>query len=102
MTCLSTMAFLLCQPTLVWELRWTWKRCIDIVLEKKMDKAFLPDWLSHCAENRPGHLAVQCDQVQWSFVELDRQTVRLARQLAALGIQVGSRVALLAANGLPY
>jgi len=63
---------------------------------------FLPDWLARCAENRPGHLAVQCDGVQWSFAELDRQATRLARQLATIGVQEGNRVALLAANGLPY
>ena len=63
---------------------------------------FLPDWLARCAENRPEHLAVQCDQVQWSFAELDRQATRLARQLATIGVQEGNRVALLAANGLPY
>lgn len=63
---------------------------------------FLPDWLTRCAENRPGHLAVQCGQAQWSFAELDRQATRQARQLAALGIQEGQRVALLAANGLLY
>ncbi len=63
---------------------------------------FLPDWLARCAENRPGHLAVQHDQVQWSFVELDRQATRLARQLTTMGVQEGNRVALLAANGLPY
>ncbi len=63
---------------------------------------FLPDWLTRCAENRPGHLAVQCDQAQWSFAELDRQATRQARQLATLGVQEGHRVALLAANGLLY
>ncbi len=63
---------------------------------------FLPDWLARCAENSPGRLAVQCDQVQWSFAELDRRATKLARQLAALGMRPGNRVALLAANGLPY
>ena len=63
---------------------------------------FLPDWLTRCTENRPEHLAVQCGQVQWSFAELDRQATRLARQLATTGIEQGNRVALLAANGLPY
>jgi o-succinylbenzoate---CoA ligase len=62
----------------------------------------LPDWLTRCAENRPEHLAVQSDQVRWSFAELDRQATRLARQLATMGVQEGHRVALLAANGLPY
>ncbi len=63
---------------------------------------FLPDWLARCAENRPEHLAVQCEQVQWSFADLDRQATRLSRQLATTGVQEGNRVALLAANDLPY
>ena len=62
----------------------------------------LPDWLARCAENHPQYLAVQCEEVQWSFAELDRQATRLARQLAATGVQEGHRVALLAANGLRY
>jgi len=62
----------------------------------------LPDWLTRCAESRPEHLAVQYGKVQWSFAELDKQATRIARQLATLGIQEESRVALLAANGLPY
>jgi o-succinylbenzoate---CoA ligase len=35
-------------------------------------------------------------------MELDCQATRLARQLATMGVQQGHRVALLAANGLPY
>lgn len=64
--------------------------------------SFLPDWLAHQANNLPGHLAVQCGQVQWSFAELDRQATRLARQLATIGVQQGDRIALLAANGLSH
>src|SRR5947209_18906024 len=62
----------------------------------------LPDWLQPCAENRPGHLAVQCEQGQWSFADLNQLVTRLARQLATLGVREGNRVALLAANGLAY
>jgi len=47
-------------------------------------------------------MALQCEQVQWSFAELDRQASRLARQLATIGVQQGNRVALLATNGLSY
>jgi len=62
----------------------------------------LPDWLTRCAENHPQRLAVQYDQVQWSFTELDNQASRIARQLATSGVQEGSRIALLAANSLFY
>src|SRR6266487_2615196 len=62
----------------------------------------LPDWLTRCAENFPQRLAIKCGQVQWTFAELEQQVTHLARQLAAIGIQSGSRVALLASNGSPY
>ena len=62
----------------------------------------LPDWLARCAMNLPGHLAVQCGQVQWNFAELDHQATRLARQLATAGVQEGCRIALLAGNGLSF
>jgi len=62
----------------------------------------LPDWLTRCAENTPDHLAVQCGQVRWSFADLASQAEQLARQFAAAGVGVESRVALLASNGLAY
>src|SRR5579884_993023 len=62
----------------------------------------LPDWLKRCAENMPDHLAVKCGEIRWSFADLDQQATHLAYQLATIGIQKGSRVALLAANGLSY
>ncbi len=62
----------------------------------------LPNWLARCAENFPRHLAIRCGKVRWSFAELDQQATRLARQLAAAGVRRGNRIALLAANGLPY
>src|SRR6266516_1950486 len=62
----------------------------------------LPDWLTRCAENFPQRLAIKCGQVQWTFAELEQQVTHLARQLAAVGIQSGSRVALLASNGSPF
>lgn len=64
--------------------------------------ALLPDWLGRCAENQPGQLAIQSGQIRWTFAELDRQATRLARQLASASVREGSRVALLAANGLCF
>lgn len=60
----------------------------------------LPDWLVRCAQSLPEHLAIHCGQVRWSFAELARQTDQLAWQLAAAGVGVQCRVALLAPNGL--
>ncbi|HET8845078.1 MAG TPA: o-succinylbenzoate--CoA ligase [Ktedonobacteraceae bacterium] len=62
----------------------------------------LPDWLTHCAETMPEHLAIQCGSSNWSFAELARQVEKLAGQLATIGVVENSRVALLAPNGLVY
>src|SRR5262249_7475651 len=62
----------------------------------------LPNWLQCCAQNMPARLAIECGDIRWSFAELNRQAIRLARQLATLGVHEGSRVALLAMNGLPF
>jgi O-succinylbenzoic acid--CoA ligase len=62
----------------------------------------LPNWLTRCSENFPQHLAVRYKDTHWTFAILEQQVTRLARQLAAIGVRPGSRVALLAANGLAY
>jgi o-succinylbenzoate---CoA ligase len=62
----------------------------------------LPNWLTRCSENFPQHMAVYYQGVRWSFATLEQQVIHLARQLAALGTRPGSRVALLATNGLSY
>ncbi len=63
---------------------------------------YLPDWLTHSAQNHPDQLALKDQHTSWSFAELDRQATRMARQLASVGIQAEERIALLAANGLSY
>lgn len=65
-------------------------------------ETLLPDWLSRCAGNTPEHLAVKCGPTSWTFAELDAHASHLARQLATLGVNEGSRVATLAANSLDY
>jgi len=62
----------------------------------------LPNWLTRCSENFPQHLAIRYKDAHWTFATLEQQVTRLARQLAAIGVRAGSRVALLATNGLPY
>ncbi len=62
----------------------------------------LPDWLTRCAANAPERLALCCGEIRWTFAELDRQALHLARQFATLGAREGSRVALLAANSPAY
>ena len=62
----------------------------------------LPNWLIRCSENFPQHLAVRYKDVRWTFATLEQQVTHLAHQLATLGVRSGSRVALLATNGLSY
>ena len=66
------------------------------------EPTLLPNWLMRCAENAPERLALCCGQLRWTFAELDRPAQCLARQLASLDVQEGSRVALLAANNPAY
>ena len=65
-------------------------------------ETFLPNWLCRCSENYPQRLAVRYKDVRWTFAALEQQVTHLARQLAAIGVRPGSRVALLTLNGLPY
>jgi o-succinylbenzoate---CoA ligase len=63
---------------------------------------FLPDWLARCAANFPQRLAVQDEHTRWNFADLDREANHMARQLAAIGVKAGDRVALLAGNSCAY
>jgi o-succinylbenzoate---CoA ligase len=62
----------------------------------------LPDWLKRSTENHTKHPALEWQDGQWSFGELDQQADQLARRLAALNVCAGERVALLAANSPAY
>ena len=71
-------------------------------MDTRENARYLPDWLARCAANAPLRLAVQDGRARWSFADLDRAASRTARQLAALSVQEGDRVALLAGNGSAY
>ncbi|MEM8532642.1 MAG: o-succinylbenzoate--CoA ligase [Chloroflexota bacterium] len=58
----------------------------------------LPDWLRRRAATMPERIALLAGDTNWTFAELDQQVERLARQLIALGIQPGDRVAVLLQN----
>ncbi|WP_373323981.1 o-succinylbenzoate--CoA ligase [Dictyobacter formicarum] len=62
----------------------------------------LPNWLQRCADNTPQKQAISTPEIEWTFAEFNQQTIQLARQLSTLGIKQGSRVALLASNGVPF
>ena len=62
----------------------------------------LPNWLKRCGENNPQQIAISAHDVIWTFADLYQQSIRLAQQLATLGIHEGYRVAVLAGTGLPF
>jgi o-succinylbenzoate---CoA ligase len=59
----------------------------------------LPDWLGRRAVTHAGHPALIAGSVSWTFAELDDRVSDAARQLVALGVAAGDKVALLARNG---
>ncbi len=59
----------------------------------------VPDWLAAQARAMPGAPALIAGSVQWTFEQLDRRADRTARQLASLGVDRGTRVALLSWGG---
>ena len=58
----------------------------------------LPDWLRRRAGTMPERIALLAGDTKWTFADLDQQVEHLARQLMALGIQPGDRVAVLLQN----
>jgi O-succinylbenzoic acid--CoA ligase len=51
------------------------------------------DWVTAAAQNRPGHPAVVTRDGELTYAELDAHADVVARQLAALGVDKGGRVA---------
>lgn len=58
-----------------------------------------PDWLAFRAATSPHRCAIVAGDGEWTFAELDAVVTRAARQLAALGVQQGDRIATLLHNG---
>ena len=63
---------------------------------------FLPDWLARRAALHPERPALIVAGRTYSFGELSAWADAVARQLAALGVAPGDRVAILAHNGPAY
>ncbi len=51
------------------------------------------DWVTAAAQDRPGHPAVVARDGELTYAELDARADSVARQLAALGVDEGGRVA---------
>lgn len=58
----------------------------------------LGDLLRRAARRHPTKLAIRCGAVEWTYAQFDTVCSRLATGLAAQGVAVGDRVAVLARN----
>ncbi|WP_374249799.1 acyl-CoA synthetase [Thermomonas sp.] len=58
----------------------------------------LGDLLRRSARRHPDKLAIRCGAVEWTYAQFDTVCSRLATGLAAQGVAVGDRVAVLARN----
>ncbi len=58
----------------------------------------LGDLLRRTARRHPNKLAIRCGAVEWTYAQFDAVCSRLAAGLAAQGVAVGDRVAVLARN----
>lgn len=65
-------------------------------------KATLPAMLAHSVAIRGGNDAVVMAGETLSYDDLDRRTARMARALLAIGAGKGTRIALLAPDGIPW
>jgi acyl-CoA synthetase (AMP-forming)/AMP-acid ligase II len=64
--------------------------------------AYLDDWLTYHAAERPGDIAVVCSGRRVSYAELEARVDQCAAALMTRGIAAGDRVAALACPGLEF
>ncbi len=58
----------------------------------------LGDLVRRSAQRNPGKTAIRCGEIEWSYAEFDRSCNRFARGLAARGVTIGDRVAIVSRN----
>jgi len=63
-----------------------------------LSRQTLGDLLRRTRQRFPQRLAIRCGQVDWTYAEFDDICNRLAAGLAAQGVEIGDRVAVLARN----
>ncbi|MEJ8847935.1 acyl-CoA synthetase [Variovorax rhizosphaerae] len=63
-----------------------------------MTRQTLGDLLRRTSRRYPDKLAIQCGSTAWTYREFDAVCARLANGLAAQGVEVGDRVAVLSRN----
>ncbi len=62
----------------------------------------IPNWLARAAAQAPQRVALIAAGVPCTYAELEQAATTCASEIAALHIQPGSRIGLLARNGLPF
>jgi fatty-acyl-CoA synthase len=58
----------------------------------------IADTLRRSAARTPDRLAIRCGEAAWTYADLDERVERTAAGLAARGVELGERVAVLARN----
>lgn len=62
----------------------------------------IPHWLSKQASLAPNQIAIETEKGESiTFLSLEQESKRFAKRLATLGIEKGSHVGILSANGIP-
>ncbi len=67
-------------------------------MDTRITRQTLGDLLRRTAGRLPGKTAIVCGDVHWTFSEFDTVVNRLANGLAARGVTLGDRVAILSRN----
>ena len=67
-------------------------------ISTKLHQQTLGDLLRRTARRVPQRVAIQCGDTRWTYEDFDRICNRLAHGLAAQGVRLGDRVAILSRN----
>src|SRR6476646_6108837 len=67
-------------------------------MKQDLSRQTLGDLLRRTRHRFPNKLAIRCGGVDWTYAEFDDICDRLATGLAALGIEIGDRVAVISRN----
>jgi fatty-acyl-CoA synthase len=67
-------------------------------MKHDLSRQTLGDLLRRTRQRSPNKLAIRCGEVDWTYAEFDNVCDRLASGLAARGVEIGDRVAVISRN----
>jgi fatty-acyl-CoA synthase len=67
-------------------------------MDQLMRRQTLADTLRRTAARQPGKTAIVCGDVRWTYAEFDAVVTRVAAGLAARGVELGEKVAVISRN----